>query len=199
MEKIQKAQQNPLKSPLLHGTSKARCYMAPLKPVAIQQYFCKILQNPNAILAPILQNPILFWHLVYKTQMLFWNLFYKAQMLFWHLIFQSPNAILAPNFTNPNIILAPILQNSNAILAPSFAKAQNYFLAKTYFHILKSLTHLKYKLLISQKYLFYKIYGNYAYFFHNQLTIKTHVYHPWQNYLSCRDGKAQRSSTTRSS
>ena len=89
MEKIQKAQQNPLKSPLLHGTSKARCYMAPLKPVAIQQYFCKILQNPNAILAPILQNPILFWHLVYKTQMLFWHSFYKVQILF----------------------LAPILQN----------------------------------------------------------------------------------------
>ena len=33
-------------------------------------------------------------------------------------------------------------------------KAQNYSLAKTYFHILKPLTHGKYKLLIPQKYLF---------------------------------------------
>ena len=37
----------------------------------------------------------------------------------------------------------------------------------------------------------YKIYGNYAYFFHNQLTTKTHVYHSWQNYSFCRDEQAQ--------
>ena len=36
-----KAQQYHLLSPLLHGTSKARCYMAPLKPVATRQYFTK--------------------------------------------------------------------------------------------------------------------------------------------------------------
>ena len=67
-------------------------------------------------------------------------------------------------------------------------KAQNYFLAKTYFHIQKSLTHGKYKSPIFQKYFFYKIYGNYTYFFHN---------HPWQNYSFCRDDQAQRSSTTK--
>ena len=38
-------------------------------------------------------------------------------------------------------------------------KAQNYSLAKPYFHVLKSLTHGKYKLLIPQKYFFYKIYN----------------------------------------
>ena len=36
-------------------------------------------------------------------------------------------------------------------------------------------------------------------FSHNQITTKAHVYHPWQNYSSCRDGQAQRSSTTRPS
>ena len=78
-------------------------------------------------------------------------------------------------------------------------KTQNYFLAKTYFHILKSLTHGNYKLLISQKYFFYKIYGNYAHFFHNQLITKVHVYHLWQNYSFCREDQAQRSWTTRPS
>ena len=38
---------------------------------------------------------------------------------------------------------------------------------------IKSLTHGKYKLLISQKNIsFTKFYGNYVYYFHNQLTIK---------------------------
>ena len=36
-------------------------------------------------------------------------------------------------------------------------------------------------------------------FFHNQLTTKAHAYHPRQNCSSCRDGQAQRSSTTRPS
>ena len=93
--------------------------------------------------------------------MLFWHLFYKAQMLFWHLFYKSSNIILAKTITLRS-------------------KAQNYFLAKTYLYILKSLAHGKYKLLISQKYFFYKTYGNYAYFFYNQL--KAHKYHPWQNY-----------------
>ena len=75
-------------------------------------------------------------------------------------------------------------------------KAQNYSLEKTYFLILKSLTH---GLLIPQKYSFYKIYGNYAYFFHNQLTTKAHVYHLWQNYSFFRDEQAQESLTTKPS
>ena len=51
-------------------------------------------------------------------------------------------------------------------------KAQNYFLAK---YILKSLTHGKYKLLISQKYFFQQNLWE----IHNQLTTKAHVYYPW--------------------
>ena len=43
-------------------------------------------------------------------------------------------------------------------------KVQNYSLVKTYFHILKSLSHGKYKLLIPQNYFFYKIYGNYFFY-----------------------------------
>ena len=68
-------------------------------------------------------------------------------------------------------------------------KAQNYSLAKTYFHMLKSLTHGKYKLLISQKYFFM---GTKLISFHNQPTTKAHVYHLWQNYSFCRDGEAQK-------
>ena len=129
-----------------------------------------ILQNPNIILAPILQNP---------------NIILTP-------ILQNSNAILAPILQSPNFILTLILQNPNAILAlilqsPKItlvktitlcSKAQNYLLTKTDLHILKFLTHGKYKLLISQKYFFYKTYGNYAYSFHNQLTIEAHVYHP---------------------
>ena len=40
---------------------------------------------------------------------------------------------------------------------------------------------------------FTKFYGNYVYYFHNQLTIKAHEYHSWQNYSSCRINQAQAS------
>ena len=221
------------KSSLLHGTSKTRCYTTPLKvpcyttplnpvatwhpqspllhdiltkPIATRQYFYKILQSPNAILAPILQSPILFWQLfikpkyyfgiyltkpkyyfdtyftkpniilaiIHKAQILFWNLFYKAQYYF------------GTYFTKSKYYYIMF-------------KAQNYFLAKTYFHILKSLTHGKYKLLISQNISFTKFMGTMLIFSHNQLAAKAHVYHPWQNYSFCKDGQAQRSSTTRPS
>ena len=75
------------------------------------------------------------------------------------------------------------------------SKAQNYFLAKTYLHILKSLTHGKYKLLISQKYFFYKIYRNYAYFFYNQLK-PMYITHGKTIHFY-RDDQAQKSSTTK--
>ena len=103
-----------------------------IKPVATWQYFYKILQSPNIILTPILQNP---------------NVILAP-------ILQSPNAILAPILQSPNTILALILQNPNIILVKTItlcSKAQNYFLTK------KSLTHGKYKLLISQKYFFTKL------------------------------------------
>ena len=57
-------------------------------------------------------------------------------MLFWHL------------FIKPNIILAKTIM----------LKAQKYFLAKTYFHILKSLIHGKYNYSSPKKYFSYKIY-----------------------------------------
>ena len=44
---------------------------------------------------------------------------------------------------------------------------------------------------------FTKFMGTTLVFFHNQLTTKAHVYHPWQNYSTCRDDQAQRSSTTK--
>ena len=89
---------------------------------------------------------MLFWHLFTKTQILFWQLhikpntilahIYKAQVLFWQLLIK-PNNTLAPIYKSPNIILAKTITLSS--------KAQNYFLAKTYLQILKSLTHGKYK------------------------------------------------------
>ena len=154
-----------------------------------------------------LKSPLLHGNIFtksYKAQMLFWHLFYKAQndivapiftkpkcycgtyfckarMIFWHLFLQSPNALLAPISQSPILFWHLYLQSSNIILAKTitlYSKAQNYFSAKIYLHILKPPIYGKYKLLISQKYFFYKIYGNYAYFFHNQLTTKAHVYYP---------------------
>ena len=100
--KIQKAQQSPLKSslllgtsksPLLHGTFKARCYTAPLKnPLPHGNIFTKS----------------------YKTQMLFWHLFYKAQYYFGtylqkpkyyfgknnYIILKSPKLFLGKNISS---------------------------------------------------------------------------------------------------
>ena len=71
-------------------------------------------------------------------------------------IYKSPNTILATIDKSPNIILATIYKKPNNILASiykspilfwqkqlHYAKAQKYSLAKTYFHLLKSLTHGK--------------------------------------------------------
>ena len=99
---------------------------------------------------------ILIWHLFYKTQILIWYLFYKTQMLFWHYFTKAK--IL---FWQKQLLYAQSQKyyfgKNNYIML----KAQNYLLKK---YIPKSLTHVKYKLLISQKYLFHKIYGNHAYF-----------------------------------
>ena len=89
---------------MLYGTSKARCYIAPLKACCYtaiflqnltkpKYYFGNYIQSPNTILAPILQ---------------------------------SPNIILAPILQSPNAILAPILQIPNIILAITY-KAQMLF------------------------------------------------------------------------
>ena len=70
--KIQKAQQNPLKSSSLYGDIFTKSYKA-------QKLFWHLFYKAK----------ILFWHLFYKTQMLFWHLFYKAQILFWHLFYKA--------------------------------------------------------------------------------------------------------------
>ena len=60
---------------------------------------------------------------IYKSPILFWQLFTKAQILFWQL------------FTKVQYYFG----KNNYIML----KAQKYSLAKTYFHLLKSLTHGK--------------------------------------------------------
>ena len=140
-----------------------------------------ILQSPNVILALILQSP----------NVIFGTYFTKPKYYFWQLL-MKPNNTLAPIYKSPNIILAKTITLCS--------KVQNYFLTKTYLHILMSLTHGKYTLLISQKiFLLQNLWELYLFFFHNQLTTKAHVFYPWQDYSSCRDGQAQRSLTTRRS
>ena len=145
--------------------SKTRCYTTPLKSLLLHDTSKSLLLHDN-IVTKSYRAQMLFWHLFTKTQILFWQLhikpntilahIYKAQVLFWQLLIK-PNNTLAPIYKSPNIILAKTITLSS--------KAQNYFLAKTYLQILKSLTHGKYKLLIFRKYFFYKIYGNYSCFF----------------------------------
>ena len=187
MGKIQKAQQNPIKSLLLHGTSKARCYTAPLKSLLLHS-----TSKACYYTAPLKAHcyMIIFLQNLTKPKCYFGTYFTKPKYYFWQLLIK-PNNTLAPIYKSPNIILTKTITLC--------LKAQNYFLAKTYLHILKSLTYGKYKLFISQKYFFYKNLCELCLFFHNQLTTKAHVYHPWQNYSSCRDGQAQRSSTIRPS
>ena len=125
--KIQKAQQSPLKSslllgtsksPLLYGTFKARCYTAPLKsPLPHGNIFTKSYKTQ-----------MLFWHLFYKTQYYFGTYFTKSKCYF-GTYFTKPNIILAPNLQNSNAILVPILQ-SPILLWHLFTKAQTLFWQK---------------------------------------------------------------------
>ena len=139
-----------LQSPLLHDASKSLLLYDTLKPVATWQYFYKMSKGP-----------ILLWHLFTKAQYYFGIYlqkpkYYKNPILFWHL-FTKAQYYFGTYLQKPKYYFD---KNNYIIL-----EAQNYSLAKTYFHILKSLTHRKYKLPVPQKYFFYKIYGNYAYFF----------------------------------
>ena len=155
---------------------KARCYTVT---------FLQNLTKSKCYFGIYFTKPkMIFWHLFLQSPKWYCGTYFcKARMIFWHLFLQSPNAILAPISQSPILFWHLYLQSSNIILAKTitlYSKAQNYFSAKIYLHILKSPTYGKYKLLISQKYFFYKTFGNYAYFFYNQL--KAHKYHPWQNY-----------------
>ena len=90
-----------------------------------------------------------------------------------------------------------ITQSPNATLT-HIIKCKYYF--NTCFTYTKSLTHGKYKLLISQKkYFFHKILWEVCLFFHNQLTTKAHEYYPWQNSSFFSDNQAQESLITKPS
>ena len=159
---------------LLHGISKTCCYTTPLKACCYMAPL-KARCYTTLLLSPMLDGNI--FTKSHKTQILFWHIFTKAKYYFGNYL-KSPNTILAHIY-----------------------KAQNYFLAKTYFHILKSLTHRKYKITHLSKILLLQNLWELClfFFFHNQPTTKGHVYHPWKNYSFYKDGQAQRSSTTRPS
>ena len=155
-----------------------------------------ILEIPNTILVLILQSPNIIFGTYFTKPNIILALILQSPNVILALILQSPNIIFGTYFTKPkyyfwqllmkpNNTLAPIYKSLNIILAKTItlcSKAQNYFLAKTYLHIWKSLTHGKYKLLISQKYSFTKFMGTMLIFFHNQLTTKAHEYHLGKNY-----------------
>ena len=101
-----------------------------------------------------------------KTQMLIWHLFFKVQKFFWQLFHKA-----------------------QMLLWHIFTKFKYYF--DTCFTYTKSLTHGKYKLLISQKIFLSQNLWELCLFFHNQLTTKAHEYHPWQNSSFCSDNQAQ--------
>ena len=104
-------------------------------------------------MAPIYKSPNTILEPIYKKRKYYFGDFYKR-----------PNTILSKNqnyWANNYSTKAQISFGKNDYI---MLKAQNYSLAKTYFYILRSLTHGKFKLLIFQNYFFYKIYGNYAYF-----------------------------------
>ena len=126
---------------------------------------------------------------------------HKNPILFWYLFTKGSNIILAPSinkklknkkknyWANNYSTKAQILFGKRIIF-----KAQNYFLAKTYFDILNFLTHGKHKLLMTYypyfKTISSKKNGNYPFFFffkRNSNYIKTHLYYPWQKFSFCRN------------
>ena len=123
-------------------------------------------KNSNLILATIYKKPkYYFGNYFQKAQILFWQLLQKAQYYFGIFYQENPKLLDKQLFyQSPNIIW-----QKNYIMI----EVQNYSLEKTYFDILNSLTHGKHKLLMTllpifQNYFSYKIYGNYAYFFHKK-------------------------------
>ena len=89
-----------------------------------QYYLGNYLQKPNIILATTYKNSILSWQVFTKAQYYF-GIFYQKTQNYW-----------ANNYSTK----AQILFGKNNYI---MLKAQNYSLAKTYFHILKSITHGK--------------------------------------------------------
>ena len=122
-----------------------------------------------------------------KSPILFGNYLQKAQYFFGNYL-QKPNTILATIYKRLNISLATFYQNPKTIgqiiILPKpkfyltkelyYAQSPKLSFGKTLFDILNSLTHGKHKITydilpIFQNNFFYKIHGNYAYFFHKKL------------------------------
>ena len=122
-------------------------------PIIFRQLLTK---SPNTILTTIYKSSILFWQLLtkaqyylgnylqkpnfilattYKNSILSWQVFTKAQYYF-GTFYQKTQNYWANNYSTK----AQILFGKNNYI---MLKAQNYSLAKTYFHILKSITHGK--------------------------------------------------------
>ena len=142
---------------MLHGTSKACCYTALLKLVAIQHLkahcyttllqslllhgniFHKIsncLQKPKYYLGNYLQNPNIILATIYKSRMLFWQLFTKNPNYFGNFILAS--SIKKKRKKNPKLLGKQLFyQSPNVIWQKNYImlKTQNYSLAKTYFDI----------------------------------------------------------------
>ena len=126
MGKSQKAQQNS-QSPLLHDTSKVRCYTATLKT------HCYMALLQSSLLHGTLNKSVATRQYFYKisnylqkAQIIFWHPFTKTQILFWHLFTKNSNNILTLIYKIPNTILAPIYE-SLILYWQLFTKAQYYF------------------------------------------------------------------------
>ena len=141
-----------------------------------QFYFATFTKKTNIILATSTKSPILFGNYLQKAQYFFGN------------YLQKPNTILATIYKRLNISLATFYQNpktiGQTIILPKpkyyltkelyYAQSPKLSFGKTLFDILNSLTHGKHKITydilpIFQNNFFYKIHGNYAYFFHKKL------------------------------
>ena len=142
-----------LQSPLLHGTPKVHCYPSPLK----ARCYMKFLQSP--LLHGTLTKSITTRQYFYKIS----NYFQKNPNNNLAPIYKSLNNILASIYKSPNTILAtltkdpiPFYQKTKNYWANNYStkaqilfgindyimlKTKKYSLAKTYFHILQSLTH----------------------------------------------------------
>ena len=118
-----------LQSQLLHDTlklvvtwhPKAHCYMT--------IFFYKISNY-------LQKAQILFWQLYTKSPNIILVTIYKSPILFWQLFTKSSNIILAPFSKNPKLLGKQLFYiNPNIIWQKNYImlKAQNYYLAKTFF------------------------------------------------------------------
>ena len=92
--KIQKAQQNPLKSPLLHDNIFTKSYKAQILLWHLfykaQYYFGTYFIKPKYFFSTYFTKPKCYFGTYFtKPKYYFDTKFYKAQMLFWHLILQN--------------------------------------------------------------------------------------------------------------